>query len=129
MTRDTRATAPPPGGAFLCPRRASLGERPLRRRDLLPYPHRQAATRDWGKIAAALPDQTDRDALARRVAEMRQLAKFTELATLPHIDTSINDKNARTVKLLHTEARVVVATKPQKGKAYDYSMRPSESYS
>ncbi len=60
---------------------------------------------------------------------MRQLAKFAELATLPHIDTSINDKNARTVKLLHTEARVVVATKPQKGKAYDYSMRPSESYS
>ncbi len=60
---------------------------------------------------------------------MRQLAKFAELATLPHIDTSINDKNARTVKLLRTEAKGVVAAKPQKGKAYDYSMRPSESYS
>ena len=90
---------------------------------------RQAAARDWEKVIVALPDQADRDALARRVAEMRQLAKFAELATLPHIDTSINDKNARTVKLLHTEARVVVAAKPQKGKAYDYSMGPSESYS
>lgn len=89
----------------------------------------QAAARDWEKVVAALPNQADRDALARRVAEMRQLAKFAELATLPHIDTSINDKNARTVKLLRTEAKGVVAAKPQKGKAYDYSMRPSESYS
>ncbi len=35
---------------------------------------RQAAARDWEKVVAALPDQADRDALTRRVAEMRQLA-------------------------------------------------------
>ncbi len=40
-----------------------------------------------------------------------------------------NDKTSRSVKLLRTEAKGVVAAKPQKGKAYDYSMGPSESYS
>ena len=39
---------------------------------------RQAATRDWEKVVAALPDQADRDALTRRVAEMRQLAARTD---------------------------------------------------
>lgn len=60
---------------------------------------------------------------------MRQLAKFAELATLPHIDTSINDKNARTVKLLRTKAKGVIGKTLKKGVAYDYSMGPTESYS
>ena len=39
---------------------------------------RQAAKRDWQKVLDALPDQADKDALAKRVAEMRQLAARTD---------------------------------------------------
>ncbi len=39
---------------------------------------RQAAKRDWQKILDALPGQADKDALAKRVAEMRQLAARTD---------------------------------------------------
>ena len=39
---------------------------------------RQAAKRDWQKVIDALPDQADKDALAKRVAEMRQLAARTD---------------------------------------------------
>ncbi len=39
---------------------------------------RQAAKRDWQKVLDALPAQADKDALAKRVAEMRQLAARTD---------------------------------------------------
>ena len=39
---------------------------------------RQAAKRDWQAIIDALPDQADKDALTKRVAEMRQLAARDE---------------------------------------------------
>lgn len=39
---------------------------------------RQAAKRDWQAIIDALPDQTDKDALTKRVAELRQLAARAE---------------------------------------------------
>ena len=39
---------------------------------------RQAAARDWQAIIDALPNQADKDALTKRVAEMRQLAARAE---------------------------------------------------
>lgn len=48
---------------------------------------------------------------------------------MENADFEGNDKTTRSVKLVRTEAKGVVAKKPTIGKAYAYDMGPAESYS